>query len=702
MTDRAEGPLCVEAVRVEIRGGIALVLINNPPVNATSQAVRAGVLDAVRMAQDNPSIDALVIACDDRTFVAGGDIREFGKPALEPALPDVCNAIEASTKPVVAALHGTALGGGLEIALACHARVMTKDARIGLPEVKLGLIPGAGGTQRLPRLIGMLAAIDIITSGRQVKADEALALGIVDCVADGEPRKEAESLARSLIGKPLRRVGALRVPAFEAAELDAAIAGVAKKARGQFSPVRAAEMATIAADLPLSEGIARERATFIALMASSQSRALRHAFFAEREVLRVPSLDGVAPRACASVGVIGAGTMGAGIAVALADAGLPVVVVETGSAAVEAGRGRVNATYDRMLKSGRISVDERSARLSRISFSDDFTVLAKPDLVVEAVFEEMSIKQDVFRRLGATAKPGAVLATNTSYLDIDPIAEASGHPSDVIGLHFFAPANIMKLVEIIRCAKSDPSALATGLALAKRLAKIPVVCGICDGFVGNRILAAYRQQMEFALEDGALPHEVDGAIEAFGLPMGPFAVSDLSGLDISWARRKRLAASRDPNARYASRVADRLCEMGRFGQKTGAGWYRYENGRRVVDPEVAKLIEGVSAELGITRRPVQVETIQRRFRAAMVNEGAKILAEGIAARALDIDMAMIHGYGYPAWRGGPMHEADEIGLATILDDVKEMAAASGIGWEPAPLLIELASNGNRFSDFKLC
>lgn len=429
----------------------------------------------------------------------------------------------------------------------------------------------------------------------------------------------------------------------------------------------------------------------------ARARALRHVEVALREVWRVPSLDGVALRPLASVGVIGAGTMGAGVAVALANAELPVVVIETSATAVEAGAGRVRATYDRMLKSGRIDAAEHAKRMSRIEIVDRFDRLASCDLVIEAVFEDMAIKQDVFRRLGAIAKPEAVLATNTSYLDIDPIAVASGRAHDVIGMHFFAPANIMKLVEVIRCANSDLSAVATGLALAKRLGKVPVVCGVCDGFVGNRIFAMYRQQVEMALEDGALPHEVDAAVEAFGFPMGPFAVADLSGLDIAWARRKRLASTRNSNARYSSRVADRLCEMGRLGQKTGAGWYSYDNGKRTSDPVVAKLIEGAAAELGIARKPIPAETIQRRIRAAMVNEGAKILAEGIAARALDIDMALIHGFGYPAWRGGPMFEADAIGLAKILDEVKQLALASGPSWDPAPLLVQLATEGGRFN-----
>ncbi len=690
----------VNPVRLHIDDGIAHVVIDNPPVNATSQAVRSGLLEAFAAVRNNASIVAAVITAEGRTFVAGSDISEFGKPALAPSLPDVCNAIESFDKPVVAALHGNALGGGLEIALACHGRVLATDARVGLPEVKLGLVPGAGGTQRLPRLIGLLPALDLITSGRHVNAEEALGLGIADRLSSGNLKADAVALARELIGKTVRRVGTLAVPDFDTAAVRAAVQGIARKARGQQAPLRAAELIELSATQPLADGLFRERATFVELMGGSQSRALRHAFFAEREVMRVPGLDDVAPRALSLIGVLGAGTMGAGIAVALADAGLPVVLVETSIAAIESGRARIASTYDRILKSGRITAADVATRVARISITDDFSALAKVDIVVEAVFEDMTVKQDVFRRLGATARPGAVLATNTSYLDIEPIAVASGRVADVIGMHFFAPANIMRLVEIIRCKDSSRDALSTGLALAKRLAKIPVVCGICDGFVGNRILAAYRVHAEMAVEDGALPHEVDAAMEAFGFPMGPFAVADLSGLDISWARRKRLAPTRDPRQRYSSRVADLLCEMGRLGQKAGAGWYSYASGKRQPDPSVTKLIEQVAADLGITRRSVDSEALQRRFRAVMINEGAKLLAEGIVARAIDIDMALIHGFGYPAWRGGPMFEGDEIGAAAILADVESLSMSSGPGWEPAPLLLELASRGGRFSDWR--
>ena len=456
----------IDVISVEVRDGIAIVSIHNPPVNATSQSVRAGLLEAISVAQDDRSVEAVVLVAEGRTFIAGGDIREFGKPPLAPGLPDVCNAIEASSKPVVAAVHGTTLGGGLEIALSCHGRVLASDASVGLPEVKLGLLPGAGGAQRLPRLIGLLSAIDMIATGRQVKADEALKLGIADhIVADGL-REAATSLARDLVGKPLRRTGEIEVPSYNKADLSAAIATIARKARGQISPLRAAEVVELAVRLPLTDGLACERAAFVELMGNSQSRALRHTFFAEREVLRVPDLDVVTPRSVEHIAVIGAGTMGAGIAVALSDVGLPVTVVETSEAAVEAGSGRIDGTYSRLEKSGRITGADKAARLGRISFSTDFSALSQADFVIEAVFEDMIVKQDVFRRLGGVAKPGAVLATNTSYLDIEPIAEASGRPGDVIGLHFFAPANIMRLVEIIWCRGSAPDAMATGFALA--------------------------------------------------------------------------------------------------------------------------------------------------------------------------------------------------------------------------------------------
>jgi 3-hydroxyacyl-CoA dehydrogenase len=686
-------------VRLDRQGPVALIVIDNPPVNASSQAVRRGLFDAIAAAEADAAVDAIVIACDGRTFVAGADVREFGKPSLDPILPVVVQRIEDSTKPVVAAIHGTALGGGFEIALGCHARVMARDAAVGLPEVKLGLIPGASGTQRLPRLVGMLPALDLATSGRRVSAPEALTLGIADRIAESDLRASAVALAGSLAGRPLRRLSQQEVPAFDVSAFDAAAAAARRKARGQIAPGVAADTVKLAATMPFAEAMMKERETFIGLVASDQSKALRHAFFAEREVTRVPHLEGVTPRGVGKIGIIGAGTMGAGIAVAFADAGFPVTVVETSAEAVEAGRGRIAGLWERQIKSGRITAAQRDEKLARVALSQDYAALGDADLVVEAAFEEMQVKKDVFGKLAQVAKPGAVLASNTSYLDINEIGASNGRPADTIGLHFFSPANIMRLVEVIEPSAAAKDAVATGVAIAKKLGKIPVVCGVCDGFVGNRILACWRAVTDMMIEDGALPQEIDAALEAYGMAMGPFAVSDLSGLDIGWARRKRLAPTRDPRVRYAGTVADHLCEAGRFGQKTGAGWYVYPDGKRTVDPFVTGLIEKISAEKGITRRPFQAGTIERMVRAAMVNEGARILSEGIVPRALDIDVVLMTGYGFPGWRGGPMFEADQTGLDAILADVRALQAFAGPGFEPAPLLEELAQAKRSFADF---
>ncbi|HEX2134723.1 MAG TPA: 3-hydroxyacyl-CoA dehydrogenase NAD-binding domain-containing protein [Microvirga sp.] len=688
-------PASASPVRVERAGPVAIVEIDNPPVNAISHAVRAGLMEAVREVRENAGIEAAVIACAGRTFIAGADIREFGQPPREPHLPDVVNAIEACPKPIVAAVHGTALGGGFEIALACHARVFDERAAAGLPEVKLGLVPGAGGTQRLPRLVGVDKALELIASGRTVKAAEAREGGIADRIAAGDLRRAAVELARSLVGQPLRRTGELAVPPFGREAAAGKVAEIRRKARGAEAPGRAADLVLLAAELPLSEGMDRERETFLELRAGDQSAALRHVFFAERDVWRVPGLEDVAPRTVSSVGVVGAGTMGSGIAVAFADAGFPVRVIEATEEALAAGRSRVKDIYGRLAAAGRLSASAADERQGRIEFQRDLASLADRDLVVEAVFEDLEIKRALFRDLDRVLRPGAVLATNTSYLDIGLIAAATGRPADVVGLHFFSPANVMRLLEIVRTDATAPDVVATGLAVAKRLGKIPVVCRVCDGFVGNRILSRYRQQAEYLLEEGALPQEVDAALEAYGFPMGPFAVSDLAGLDIAWARRKRLAATRDPRERYVD-VADRLCEMGRFGRKTGAGWYRYAGSRREPDPLVARLVEEASERRGLQRRPISPEEIQSRVRAAIVNEAAKILDEAIVERPLDVDVVMIHGYGYPAWRGGPLFDADLIGLDTILAEVKRTAERDGPGWEPAAGLLRRAETGERF------
>jgi 3-hydroxyacyl-CoA dehydrogenase len=686
-----------EPVHLTITDGIAVVEIDNPPVNALSQAVRAGMKTALEQAAGDPDVQAIVVAAAGRTFIAGADIREQGKPPVPPVTPEVCTVMEQCDKPVVAAIHGTALGGGFEIALSAHARIATADARVGLPEVNLGIIPGAGGTQRTPRLAGVPAAIELVTSGKPVGAREALGLGLIDRIAERDLRAEAVAFARELTAKPVRRTGALPVPPFDRAAAAAVIAAVEKRARGQVSPGEAARAVLSSADLDLTEGLRRERETYLRLVGSDQAAALRHVFFAEREAAKVAGLGDVKPRPVETIGVVGAGTMGSGIAVACADAGYAVVVVEQSEAAAAAGRERIGGLYDRAVKSKRISEADKAARMGKIALGADRAALGAADLVIEAVFDELAVKQELFGALDGIVRPDCVLATNTSYLDPDEIAAVTAGPDRVVGMHFFSPANVMRLLEVVRAKHTTPDVLATALAVGRKLRKLAIVTGVCEGFIGNRILAAYRRQAEYMLEDGALPQDVDGAMEAYGFPMGPFAVNDLSGLDIAWARRKRLAATRDPRERYV-KIADQLCEQGRLGQKTGAGWYRYAGGKREVDPAVTALVEAASRERGITRRPMAPEAIQARIHATMVNEGARILAEGIAARSSDIDLVLINGYGYPAWRGGPMFEADRIGLATVLAEVERMSARDGFGFEPAPLLVELAEKGGRFAD----
>ena len=689
----AEVPL--EMLRIAREGDVALIEVDHPPVNALSQAVRAALLAALADAAAQPAVRAIVLAGAGRCFVAGADIREFDAPPVEPSTRAVAQAIEDCAKPVVAALHGTTLGGGFELALACHARAIAPDGVVGLPEVRIGLIPGAGGTQRTPRLAGLPVALDLVTTGRHVPAAEALALGLVDEVAT-DPRVAAFARARALADAgSWRRTGALPVPWADGMAFDEAVAAVEAKARGAIAPARAAAAVVMARDTPLMEALDREQAVSLELRRGPQSRALRHIFHAERVASRLPVVASARP--LAQVGVVGGGTMGSGIALALIEAGLTAVLAEVSDGAAAAALARVQAVLDRQVKAGRLRASSRAERLARLHVVTNLAALAPCDLVIEAVTEDLAEKQRVFRALSAVVRRDAVLASNTSYLDIDLLADVVDAPERVLGLHFFSPAHVMRLLEVVRAPRTAPETLATGLALAKRLKKVAVICGVCDGFIGNRILMRWRMQCEYALEDGALPGQVDAAIEALGFPMGPFAVADMSGLDIGWATRKRLAATRDPHLRYVP-VADWICEQGRFGQKTGAGWYIHDHGRRLPDPAVAALIERASAARGIARREVTAGEIQRHVLAAMVNEGARILAEGIAVRPSDIDVVLVHGYGYPAWRGGPMHEADETGLASVLAEVEALHAASGAGWEPAPLLRELAAAGRRFGD----
>jgi len=687
-----------------MHGDILVVTIDNPPVNALGVDVRKGLFDAIEAADTDADVAAVLLIGAGKTFIGGADIREFGKPPLAPFLPDVCNRIEACTKPVVAAIHGAALGGGLEIALAAHYRLALPAAKLGLPEVQLGLLPGAGGTQRTPRLIGAAAALDLMLSGRHAGAAEAAKLGLVDRLVEGDdPVAAGLDYTRELLqtGAKVRRTrdcAALADVDVQKAAIEAARIETAKKSRGLFSPLKIVEAVQGAVDLPFDEGLALERTLFMACLDSEQRAGLVHAFFAERETAKAPETREARPRPVNSVGIVGGGTMGAGIAVAALDAGLPVTMIERDDEALARGRRNVEKVYDALVAKGRIKLDARDATMARWSGSTSYDALAQVDLVIEAVFEDMAVKHAVFAELDRVCKPGAVLATNTSYLDIDEIAAGISRPQDVVGLHFFSPANIMKLLEIVVPAKVSADVVATAFELAKKLRKTPVRAGVCDGFIGNRILAVYGQAAHAMMEDGASPYQIDKALRDFGYPMGPFQVSDLAGGDIGWATRKRRAATRDLRARYVQ-IADRLCERGWFGQKTGRGYYLYPDGARVgtLDPEVEAIIEAERARAGVTPRTFTDEEIVRRYLAAMINEGANVVHQKIALRPLDVDVTFVHGYGFPRYRGGPMKYADTVGLPKILADIREFAQEDPIFWQPSPLLVELGEKGADFA-----
>lgn len=646
-----------ESVSARLEGGVLLVTIDNAPVNALSAHVRSGLMAALDHVAERSTIAGLVITGAGNTFIGGADIREFGKPPVDPLLPEVIERIETFDKPVAAAVNGAALGGGCEVALACHGRIAGEKVSFGLPEVKLGLVPGAGGTQRLPRLIGTVMAIDLIGTGRAVKAAEAVALGLADSIA-ADPVAVALAFVQEQAGKPLRRTGMIAVPPAHAKAVGAVEAKVLAKARGQAAPAEAIRLVKAAGELDLKQGLAEERATFRRLRDSVESAALRHVFFAERAAGKVERLDKVSPRPIAIVGVVGTGLMGSGIAVSALTSGYRVVALEQTEEAAAGGRARIAETLGKTVRAGRLTADGRDECLARLQTTAEAVELAKADLVIEAVFDDLQVKTELFQKLDDIVAPGAILATNTSYLDPDAIAAATVDPSRVVGLHFFSPANVMRLVEVVDCAKTAPDVLATALAFVKRLGKLPVVTGVTEGFIGNRIFSAYRREAEFMLEDGALPQEIDAALEAYGFPMGIFAVNDMAGLEIAWARRKRQAATRDPAARYVE-IADRLCEAGRLGRKSGRGWYAYPDGERTVDPDVTAMIETARAAKRITPRAFKSDEIMNRLLNAMCDEGKALLAEGIAARPGDIDLVMINGYGFPAHKGGPMFAAGQ-------------------------------------------
>jgi 3-hydroxyacyl-CoA dehydrogenase len=684
-----------DVVRFERVGDVALILVDHPPVNTLSHAVRKGLIAVLQRFDADPGSHAAVLATEGRTFIAGADIREFDQGPGEVTTQDVVHALEALRKPTVAAIHGTALGGGFELTLACHGRVIAPDGFVGLPEVRIGIIPGAGGTQRLPRLVGPLVALEMITSGRHVPAAEAMTLGLVDEVAT-DLRRAAIARARQMaqVGH-LPRVSQRAIPGFDHAAFEAAAMTVRRRARGAIAPVRAVEAVEAALRMSVLEGMALEAEINKTLRGGPQSRALRHLFRAERVASRPPS--GATAWPLRRVGVVGGGTMGSGIAVTLAEAGIEVTLVETSEQTAAAAEVRVVGIFDRQLKSGRLTVQAHEERRHRIVYRHDPRALRDADLVIEAVVEDLEEKRKVFRTLSSVVRRDTVLASNTSYLDIDLLADEVDAPERVIGTHFFSPAHVMRLLELVRTRRALPEALATGLTLARRLRKIAVIAGVCDGFIGNRLFYRWRTQCEYMLEDGALPVEVDAALEAYGFAMGPFAVLDMAGLDIDWMMRKRRAPTRDPRERY-SPVYDWICEGGAFGQKTGVGYYVHRDGKRLPNPKAEELILRAAREHGIARQQIAPEEIQQRVHAAMVNEGARILSEQIAARPSDIDVVLVHGYGYPAWRGGPMHEADAIGLDVVLKRVEASCARDGVGWEPAPLLRELAASGRRFAE----
>jgi 3-hydroxyacyl-CoA dehydrogenase len=689
---------------VEFRsdGEIGVIVVDNPPVNALSHGVRAGIMDGISRARDDAAIRALVIVCAGRTFIAGADITEFGKPPKAPSLLDLIAALDEMKKPTIAAMHGTPLGGGFEITLGCHFRVAAPGTRPGLPEIKLGLLPGAGGTVRLPRLIGAEKALRAILAGDPIPTKDALADGIIDEIIEGDLIASAVAFARRVLAekRPLKRirdsdeklVSARANPAL----LSEAITPSIRRSRGTRAPMACLEAVKNALNLPFDQALKRERELFMELLLGEESKAQRHIFFAEREAAKVADLSAdIKPREIKRAAVIGAGTMGGGISMCFASAGIPVTVVETSADALKAGLGRIEKNYRATAARGGISNADVDKRMALITGATELEAVKDADMVIEAVFEEMPLKQEVFGKLDKIAKRGAVLASNTSYLDINAIGAAAHRPPDVLGTHFFSPANVMKLLEIVRGKATAPDVLATALAIARKLGKVPVVVGVCDGFVGNRMLRARSIEAERMLIEGALPQDMDAAIVEFGFPMGQFAMGDLAGLDIGWRKRKASG--------QRAEIIDALCEQGRFGQKTGKGFYRYEGGSRtpIPDPEVEALIVATSKRLGVARRPIDRQEIVERMIFPMINEGARILEEGVAQRPGDIDVVWIYGYGFPIWRGGPMFYADTVGLAYIRDQLAKFAAHSkDKNLEPAPLLEKLAAEGRGFASLE--
>ncbi|ASY65722.1 Enoyl-CoA hydratase (plasmid) [Sinorhizobium sojae CCBAU 05684] len=678
------------AVNIEYRGEIAVVTLDNPPVNALSRAVRQALFDATEALDADPSVKAVVLACAGRTFIAGADVGEFEKPPEPPHLPDLVERIERAEKPWIAAIHGSALGGGFEVALGCRFRVAVPSANIGLPEVRLGIVPGAGGTVRLPRLAGVEMAVDMVTTGKPLVAPEAAATGVIDALIEDDLVAGAVAFARQVLGRPLpNRLRDRAISAPSDTFWDAAAKAVAARARGEEAPPRALACLRRAAEQDFDAAIAFERETFLALRGSAQAAALRHVFFAERAATRPPELAGTVPVSIRSAAVIGGGTMGVGIAAALRDANLPVTLVERDAAALGRGVSRVRGIFDSAVKRGRIAADVAAERMAGVTATTDYAGLADVDLVIEAVFEDLEVKRDVFQRLAAVCRYDAVLATNTSYLDPETIAEGIGGPERFLGLHFFSPAHVMKLLEIVPAKATAPEVLATGFALARMLGKIPVRAGTCDGFIGNRMLKVTRAQAERLLLSGATPAAVDAAMRGFGLPMGPFEAQDLGGLDIAALQRQ---TARTRGETPFAPIADRLCAQERFGQKSGGGWYDYAPGDRT--PRPSDTVSAIIAEAaeGYPRREWDEASIVSMIVWPMVNEGARILEDKTALRASDVDLVKIHGYGFPRWRGGPMHYAEAHGLDRVIGAL-DAVSSDGLADPACEFLLCAAARG---------
>ncbi len=691
-----------QAVSYSKQGKIGVISVDNPPVNALAQRVREGILDAIRKAQKDKS-EAVVLCCEGRTFIAGADITEFGKPPMEPGLPEVLSALENSSKPVIAAIHGTALGGGFEVALACHYRCAIASAKVGLPEVKLGLLPGAGGTQRLPRVAGVKAALDIITSGNPVPAKKAHDMGLVNEIIEGDLLEGAIGYARDLVdsGAPLKRIRDINIdPAtIEPGFFEQARKRVNARARGQIAPDRIVSCLEAAVNLPFDKAIERERELFRELVTSPESAAMRHIFFAERQAAKIKGLPRETPvREVRQAAIIGGGTMGGGIAMCFANVGIPVTLLEVNDEALDRGLKIIRKNYGITVKRGKLRETDVKQRMALITGTTDYADIAGADIVIEAVFENLELKKEIFAKLDETCKAGAILATNTSYQDVDAIAAATSRPQDVVGTHFFSPANVMRLLEVVRGEKTADDVLATTMGLGKRIGKVCALSGVCYGFIGNRMLTGYGREAQLLLLEGCTPQQVDSTLEKFGMAMGPVAMGDLAGLDVGYkARQSRKTEGDDPRP-YA--VSTRLVESGRLGQKSGAGYYKYdsETRARISDPEVEAMIREEAEKFGIGQREISEEEIIARCMYPLVNEGAKILEEGIAQRASDIDIVYVYGYAFPAAKGGPMCYADQVGLKDVYEKILEFQRDHGEkNWQPANLLRELAESDGSFA-----